>query len=871
MTKVAPPEPSDALFIQWIPEFSAPDAIFRIERERQGLWVKLKQLLPDNPWICSEGVRLVFERAVHNLENYNAEKKAKEIGFQFVHFDSYQEESVASALAEEVQAADGSKMKRATLIADWIATVYGEATKVSGSRHSTLVRNLQNPTAEIRGLFFDLLRVLSETQFCGYLSQLSAQVFFCEEDSPIGLFGTIQGGTLSTTLYKIKDTLENDNIPSISEKNQSLASFNGAPPTKNADTIFASHLTSIIHSHSKLKKNATESLHSTKSSATQHGVVILPVFSINPRIIKGTATEPLGAFSGFLYFLAPLHDDNEIQLMQALAPLLRTVFPLLDDFAADLRSGEAEEAIEMRYRSDHVATPPMEFLRQNLHTFSGWRVLAVSKVSANGAFQWNGKNLNVTLTGNDGIQNAELVELKPSPTTSIPKEDEKMARERLGYHVATHLQQIYRELCYIHNIGKVEQLEKFRQMLESLSVPLNGITTALADLQRDTQEIRAVLYDPAKALFECHPRIKDLFEPGQIIHISRHIVIEASHSPTSYSVEGDWTADQRGEGKKSIQTGIMLLWLVVCRAFGVDNELQDAVSFFGLRDKVKMALDRVVNNSSFTDLWDDTCWLIGLNTATAPKTLGERIKMADGLLTIADNVGEAEIFVQTALGHIKAALFTPYKIDAREWSALPLALAVKPYLSELNGNAFSGLKDVFGWKQSKDMTGLSPVNFASALDFVIGICLSRLERKVTNVSFQAEDTSLEISLRFTTGFFEKDDAGNSRGEFQKKAIHDLLTPILEGLKDWRLVAANVGDWQGPFIEFANRALGVVSAASMRDKKAGWIIDADAVDAILALKKVVKNGSGETVHAKFSVVLMDGDSDNGELKLTWSKS
>ncbi len=62
-----------------------------------------------------------------------------------------------------------------------------------------------------------------------------------------------------------------------------------------------------------------------------------------------------------------------------------------------------------------------------------------------------------------------------------------------------------------------QSLNKYRQMFDLLTPPLRSLTEALAQTQTDTQELRAILYEPMDAIFECQPLIEELFDDSKSI------------------------------------------------------------------------------------------------------------------------------------------------------------------------------------------------------------------------------------------------------------------------------------------------------------------------------------------------------------------
>ncbi len=766
------PDPSANLFIQWIPEFSQPDAIFRIERERQGLWAKLKQLLPENPWIQTDGEadvgsQLVFERAVHAAQNFDRAADATE--FQFVHYDAFREDSVRTALL--AQTAPGPpEIQRKRLVSQWIQAIYTEEAKITGSRANRLIEMLANlgTSASCRSVFFELLRLLSQTRISGYLWKLAVNQYFSDRSRPLGYFGTVATETLLTTLYRINASADVEAIAAIENQTQKLESFNGTTQGEQVDTLFQKGVINVIHAHSR----------NPERSASDLALLILPVFSINPRLAAITSPACLGTFSGFLYFLAPLTPTKQEGLKTEIKSLLQVVLPLLDDFASDLRSGEGEEAIEMRYRSDHVAAPPIEFLQQHLHTFSGWRVVSVSTTEANGAFQWNGTNLDVALPSKDGTHRQEVVRLEPSPTTSVPENDNVAAQERLGYHVATHLQQIYRELCYIHNVAKVEELQKFKQMLELLQKPLKSISGALSTMQSESQELRAILFEPEEALFASHAAITPFFKEGATLPLDGPWAIgfRIKHLPSQYTED-----DAR-----------LVLSCLLCAVFG---EL-DKIKTQPHRDLVVSTSVEIIGGKAASEATlrfsRDLAWLVSGNDQTS----------LSNFLSAA-----SKMELSNAIRNIKDALFSPYKAMSTEWHPIAFRLLIRNEVFD----GCDGIGMLAPGFQSRIQLPETPVTCASVLAFLRDITLAlrapdesgRATRTPTRLEVKAEDLTVTLSLAFSKVVPDSRD-GLEMQYFRK----NLRIMANRAPREWRVQSDHYGDRTRPFVFLINKILGL---------------------------------------------------------------
>jgi len=81
-----------------------------------------------------------------------------------------------------------------------------------------------------------------------------------------------------------------------------------------------------------------------------------------------------------------------------------------------------------------------------------------------------------------------------------------------------------------------QRAEKQAQMLDLLIRPLESLTKALAQTRADSQELRAILYEPWEAIFEAQPEIARLFDQREQL-IVRSRIIQIKHNPADYDLE----------------------------------------------------------------------------------------------------------------------------------------------------------------------------------------------------------------------------------------------------------------------------------------------------------------------------------------------
>ncbi len=84
-----------------------------------------------------------------------------------------------------------------------------------------------------------------------------------------------------------------------------------------------------------------------------------------------------------------------------------------------------------------------------------------------------------------------------------------------------------------------EELKKSEEMLNLLLKPLDGISASIEKLQKDSQELQAILYHPHRAIFLAAPRVWKYFEEGTKCNIGS-IQWEVVHKPQYYSKLSDY-------------------------------------------------------------------------------------------------------------------------------------------------------------------------------------------------------------------------------------------------------------------------------------------------------------------------------------------
>jgi hypothetical protein len=371
-------------------------------------------------------------------------------------------------------------------------------------------------------------------------------------------------------------------------------------------------------------------------------------------------------------------------------------------------------------------------------------------------------------------------------------------------HIKARLAQWIAESLHEDLRGRMAELSKQAQMLALLQNPLSGISDALAQMQTQTQEIRAVLYDPAKALFDSHRSLSPLFSEHGTLAASDHVLVQLSH---------------RGEyDGRSILDGRVVLAVALCRIFGRDGELHAERTKRGIVSHAKTILMdcETKKAQSFASLVDDLCWLLEVKNDNAIRVPG--VDDGSGVLFAPPESGNrgprlGELLDGPAtkpLGILKEVLFQPFKLETTEWSVKALALAVRSYLEEgspLRGDPLLGT----GLLYLKIPHGETPCPFHAVLAFLTDVCAALYEEdsvRVKSVCVEVSESRHSIRVSFSHEWLDLGGLAELSSLIEE---YVLSTP-----RDWRIQATNAGNFRKPFLDLAGRLLGV-----SRGRRSHW--------------------------------------------------
>lgn len=176
-------------------------------------------------------------------------------------------------------------------------------------------------------------------------------------------------------------------------------------------------------------------------------------------------------------------------------------------------------------------------------------------------------------------------------------------------------------------------------MLRLLQTPLNRLSDALGRMQEDTQRLRAVLYDPSRAIFAAAPTVLKYFEEGSTIR----------HGNVSWLAQHD--LDREGVDVRVLRC---TLAAIVCEIFG------------GL----------VVAPENDGALWNRAQSYLGANAGNEDVAEGAAYKRLREQCKYIIGSGETEELpsdigsLKNACSNLKDILYRPYKDGDKNWSLL---------------------------------------------------------------------------------------------------------------------------------------------------------------------------------------------------------
>lgn len=526
----------------------------------------------------------------------------------------------------------------------------------------------------------------------------------------------------------------------------------------------------------------------------------LQIITIPIHTIHVFESSSHGPFLGWLHIMVSHWDSQKIEKLRV------SMWPLLDGFGAELLDGEIQDMLANYDGTEY----PKNYLLNVIHRISGWERGAENANGIDGIEYFKlgsrGNELTIRL-GADG--QSDLIGLKlKSKTCFLPKNDGecKFALSRFVHRV----RQAYESLNAIHARTESVRLRKYERMLELLEDPLRGVSEAIDQIQRDSQKLRAILYDPARSLFDAHDQLNGLFDEGSELKVSDYITVAVAHKPISYSNTGgkfddDWSSPKDRIGSKL--DGYVVLASAIMGILGRKLELKDAKSRQGIVHRAQDCLVECARIEAFEELLADLSFLL---------IKSKRNCDDDALRAVLPTVFESN--PGPSLEKLKTALFDPFKLRQSKWDADAIALAVKRYCVS-SASAHEILKKLEDTTKPFTADVTVPDPFPVAYNSVLSLlmeCASEVSRRskgdgVTRVSLQncGRDKAKPwvIALEFSVPY----SSNNGKDRLGRKTLQNLLNEhVLSHPRDWRLSSSYAGNFQKPFLDFAGKILGLRS-------------------------------------------------------------
>ena len=358
-------------------------------------------------------------------------------------------------------------------------------------------------------------------------------------------------------------------------------------------------------------------------------------------------------------------------------------------------------------------------------------------------------------------------------------------------------------------------LEKYRQMMELLQRPLVELSHSIDTMQRDAQELRAILYDPAQAIFESYQLLSDLFAERSYVQVSPFVRVMVSHN-CDYSEQDEDAESNRLDG--------LVVWaFALCRIFGLQDRLKECRTKESVVMTARGLLEEIKHQKAFEQLHNDLLYLCD------PKGLKKPKHLADSLT--------AEEAVTPFLQNLKKVAFKPFKLEEDEWHMLGLILALERYRHDDRQSMPAALTlpescaephDVLSAVLDNSVTVLgswTPIAYHVVLSFLLkAVAVAHKKGKLVRAIRMhlphpqpTERDRFVIEVWFTGEYIDNQVSIQSPEGTAKLAIDGLWKLINERVlmspRDWRLDATNVGDFRTPFVELASRVLGFVDNGS----------------------------------------------------------
>ncbi|MDX1952179.1 MAG: hypothetical protein SFY81_08330 [Verrucomicrobiota bacterium] len=376
---------------------------------------------------------------------------------------------------------------------------------------------------------------------------------------------------------------------------------------------------------------------------------------------------------------------------------------------------------------------------------------------------------------------------------------------------------LHKGLNFVYDNSQIDELKKYEQMMQLLQRPLEELSRSIGTMQRDTQELRAILYDPARAIFESHKSLSGLFEENEFLQVSPDVRIKLNHN-CSYKEPNCNDYGSQLDGR--------VVWaLALCRIFGIEKERE--LSTCRSKESVVLTAKDLIaqyeKRDAFKELKADLIHLCAPDGRSAPESLSDSLNRED---------------VTDFLVFLKWVVFKPFKVSEDKWHILPLLLALERYrlapddkkltLPEgvENGPTIATWADIAAALTiSREWT---PVAWHAVLNYLLKSSAVAYKRnRITSIKvWPSHDSSPDgrfvIEVWFRDSYLYSQAGPLAEVERLRRLIND---QVLSSPRDWRIESANIGDFYSPFVELASRIMGFVDShptgSNDNASPAGW--------------------------------------------------
>lgn len=316
----------------------------------------------------------------------------------------------------------------------------------------------------------------------------------------------------------------------------------------------------------------------------------------------------------------------------------------------------------------------------------------------------------------------------------------------------------------------MKQYSKQLQMLSLLAAPLEKLTSALDETIEHTQRLRAILYDPSRAIFAAAPRVMVYFEEGRQLGQGQ-LSWKAVHEPNAAG------------GSDKIRSVRLSLAAVICEIFGQIDPWPENEGALTSRARELLTRQHRDDELAFEQL-RKTC------------------------LDVIGGVGcfDKETGYKKAASRFKKILYRPFKDGDMEYPLEPLLVGLygfKPDLSlcvsiagneKVMGSLECGLDfldaDVIKLFASVGLPVSRYAHWLALLFGVIAFAKSEQSKDMERVDVEINASGVSVQVTFSGRVFETDK------------ISELYNTMLKWFAGRDASLRYLGNLYKPFVDFA---------------------------------------------------------------------